>query len=319
MPAKFFLPNAALQLTLERILEDTWSAFEQLLPNQIAITWILYEPPYRINTGGALSPEEFWQYRPIGASYRGVELIEPGGLVTLFYMVAMQAWLEQGMVPPSPEMERALVDMITGTSDDATGYIVDVLSGTTSGPELQSGPMKTWEYQRNIVNRYFQQLGWPELRAVNLNQKTWCDRPYGREYDFLGDTLENRNLLTSEATARLLHSIVGGVSISGVRSQQMIELMARSPRLDPKMDASGCDASELIAQGLPPTAKIWSKSGTAERVRHEAAYIEADGCHPYQLIVFTEGAVPSQHEQIIPFVSQQIFAASQAVFSSYGH
>ena len=81
MPAKFFLTNANLRASLERILEATWTAFPQLAQNQIALTWIVYEPPYQVNTGGALSAEAFWQYQPQGASYRGIEPIEPAGLV----------------------------------------------------------------------------------------------------------------------------------------------------------------------------------------------------------------------------------------------
>lgn len=310
MTAKFFLTNADLRARLEQILEATWVAFPQLAQNQIALTWIVYEPPYQVNTGGALSAEAFWQYRPQGASYRGIEPIEPAGLVQLFYLVAIQVWLEQGMVQPSPEISRALTDMISGSSDDATSYLVDVLSGTTSGPSLPSGPLETWRSQRNIINRYFQQLGWPELRSVNLNQKTWHNGPYGRERDFLGDAFENRNQLTTEATARLLHSIVGGVSVSGARSVSMMELMRRS--LDPTAPPTQADQiAGCIGAGLPQTARLWSKAGVSSQVRHDAAYVEAVGHLPYLLVVFTEGAAQRQNQDLIPFLSRQVFAAPE--------
>lgn len=312
MSAKFFRPDAELQSTLESIVDSTWAAFPQLAHSQIAVTWIAYDPPYRINTGGALSAEEFWQYQPRGASYRGVEPIDPAGMVTLFYLVAMHVWLEQGMVQPSPEIERSLTDMIDRHSDDATSYVLDVLSGTTSGPELPPGPTETWQHQRNIVNRYFQQLGWPELRAVNMNQKTWCDQPYGRERDFTGEAFENRNLLSTEATARLLHSIVGGVSVSGARSQEMMGLMEET-------------------EARWPAARVWSKTALTHSSSHSAAYVEADSSHPYQLVVFVKGKTESkettnfrrpnsqlnsQNEAIVSFISQQIFAASQKAFLS---
>ncbi len=309
MTAKFFLTNADLRASLERILEATWVAFPQLAQNQIALTWIVYEPPYQVNTGGALSAEAFWQYRPQGASYRGIEPIEPAGLVQLFYLVATQVWLEQGMVQPSPEISRALTDMVKDSSDDATSYLVDVLSGTTSGPSLPPGPLETWRSQRNIVNRYFQQLGWPELRSVNLNQKTWHNGPYGRERDFLGDAFENRNQLTTEATARLLHSIVGGVSVSSVRSVGMMDLMQRS--LDPTAVPTRAEPiASFIGAGLPQTAKLWSKAGVSSQVSHDAAYVEAAGHLPYLLVVFTEGAAQRQNKDLIPFLSRQVFAAT---------
>ena len=179
------------------------------------------------------------------------------------------------MVQPSSEISRALTDMVRAASDDATSYIVDVLSGTTSGPSLPPGPSETWRSQRNIVNRYFQQLGWPELRSINLNQKTWHNGPYGRERDFLGEAFENRNRLTTEATARLLHSIVGGVSVSGARSVSMMDLMRRS--LDSSAAIAQFDQTQpnqtqasqtqldqmagLIGAGIPPTARALVKGG----------------------------------------------------------
>jgi hypothetical protein len=335
MPAKFFRPDFDLQATLEHILEKTWAAFPDLAQTQIAATWIVYDPPYRVNTGGALSPEEFWQYQPRGASYRGVELIYPAGMVSLFYLVAMHVWLEQGMVQPSAEIERAMSDMIVGGSHEATGYVLDVLSGTTSGPELPPGPNTTWQHQRNIVNRYFQQLGWPELQAVNINQKTWCDGPYGRERFFLGEAFENRNLLSTEATARLLHSIVGGVSVSGVRSQSIMALMKTHRVLTGAPKGAAEDASENALAALA-AARVWSKTGFSHQIGHSALYVEADNAHPYQLVLLSESkekkssdstnlgsiyfgrdpAAQGHHEAIAAFVSQQIFEASQQAFST---
>lgn len=309
MPAKFFLPDAELQSALELVLEATWTTFSQLAPNQIAITWITYEPPYRVNTGGALSAEEFWRYQPPGASYRGVEQVDPESIVKLFYLVAMQVWLEQGMVQPTSEIERSLTDMIVRNSHDAMSHVLDVLSGTTSGPSLPPGPFETWQSQRNIVNRYFQQLGWPELRAINLNQKLWCDRPYGRERDFLGEAFENRNRLTGEAIARLLHSIVGGVSVTSARSQRMMDLLQCPPPVSQQSSSS-------IGSGLPSIARVWSQAGISHQVRHEAAYIESESSHPYLLVVLTEGEENSANSEIIPFVSERIFTAAQQRFES---
>jgi hypothetical protein len=302
----FFTADATLEQTLKAVLEQTWAAFPALAQNQIAVTWVVYDPPYIVNTGGALSPEAFWQNRPRGASYRGVERIYPASVVKLFYLVAMHEWLEQGMIQPSGELERAARDMIVDSSNDATGLVVDVLTGTTSGPDLPPGPFQTWQQQRNIVNRYFQSLQWPELATVNINQKTWCDGPYGRERAFLGQLYENRNMLTTEATARLLHSIVGGVSVSGARSQAMMALMQRS--LDPQVLAADPEnqVKGFLGEGLPQSARLWSKAGLTSQVRHDAAYIEIPDINPYLLIVFTEGKAHSNNESILPFVSQAI-------------
>nr|WP_290223566.1 serine hydrolase [Trichocoleus desertorum] len=304
----FFRKDEQLQTLGDRVLEATWAEFPGLARNQIALTWIVYDAPVPVNTGGALSPEAFWNHEVRGFSYRGLERIYPASIVKLFYLVAMHEWLEKGMIQSSAELERAARDMIVDSSNDATSLVVDVLTGTTSGPELPPGPFETWKQQRNLVNRYFQSLGWPELETVNLNQKTWCDGAYGRERAFLGELMENRNMLTTEATARLVHGIVGGVAVSSERSQAMMALMKRSLNptdlaADPENQVTG-----FLGAGVPQAAQVWSKAGLTSQVRHDAVYIESDGKQPYLLVVFTEGKAHSQNEAILPFVSQQIAA-----------
>lgn len=311
MAATFFDRDADLQATLEQALEAAWANFPRLARNQIAATWLMYDPPFPINTGGALTATEFWQHRPRGATYRGVELIYPASVVKLFYLVAAHEWLEREMISSTPELARAMRDMIVDSSNDATGLVVDVLTGTTSGPELPPGPFETWQKQRNLVNRYLRSLQWPELETINANQKTWCDGPYGRERIFLGETMENRNMLTTEASARLLHSIVGGVAVTGPRSQAMMALMQRS--LNPEALAADPEnqVTGFLGAGLPLNAKLWSKAGLTSKVRHDAAYIELPDQSPYLLVVFTEGPEQSQNEAILPFISQALAEASQ--------
>jgi hypothetical protein len=302
----FFHHDSQLDDQGDRLLATTREQFPTLAENQIALTWLVYDPPVIVNTGGALSPTEFWQRSVRGYAYRGVERIYPASVVKLFYLVAVHEWLHQGMIQPSQELERAVRDMIVDSSNDATGLVVDVLTGTTSGPELPPGPFESWQQQRNLVNRYFQSLQWPELETINVNQKTWCDGPYGRERAFLGELMENRNMLTTNATARLLHGIVGGVAVTAERSQQMMALMRRSLNpadlaADPENQVTG-----FLGSGFPQTARLWSKAGLMSRVRHDAAYIEIPDLPPTLLVVFTEGKEHSQNEAILPFVAAQV-------------
>jgi len=305
----FFRKDEALEKIGTDILEDTWAEFPDLAQNQIALTWIVYDPPVPVNTGGALSAEEFWKHQVRGFSYRGLERIYPASVVKLFYLVAIEEWLETGMTHASPELDRGIRDMIVDSSNDATSLVVDILSGTTSGPELPPGPFETWKFQRNIVNRYFQSLGWQELESINVNQKPWGDGPYGRERAFLGELMENRNMLTTNATARLLHSIVGGVAVSAKRSQTMMSLMKRSLNPADLIDDEENQVTGFLGSGLPQEAQVWSKAGWTSQVRHDAAYIELPFQSPYLLVVFTEGKAQSKNPAILPFVSQQIMVA----------
>jgi beta-lactamase class A len=304
----FFNKDEQLENLGNGILDATWAAFPTLARNQIAMTWVVYDPPVRVNTGGALTPNAFWDHPVRGFTYRGVERIYPASVVKLFYLVAVNEWLEKGMTQNSKELERALRDMIVDSSNDATSLVVDILSGTTSGPELPTGPFETWKYQRNIVNRYYQSLGWEEMETINVCQKTWGDGPYGRERAFVGELLENRNMLTTNAIARLLHSIVGGVAVSSARSQAMMALLKR-PLNDLPTDTEENQVTGFLGSGLTENAQIWSKAGWTSQVRHDAAYIEIPEQRPYLLVVFTEGKAQAKNQDILPFVSKLVAEA----------
>ena len=306
----FFNQDEQLENLSNGILESTWAKFPRLARNQIALTWIVYDPPVPVNTGGALTPKAFWNHPVRGFTYRGSERIYPASVVKLFYLVAIHEWLEKGMVQSSPELERAIKDMIIESSNDATSLVLDILTGTTSGPELPPGPFETWKQQRHIVNRYFKSLGWEELENINVCQKTWGDGPYGRERAFYGELLENRNMLTTNAIARLLHGIMGGVTVSSTRSQEMMALMKRS--LNPEelpLDVEEDQVTGFLGGALPSEAQIWSKAGWTSKNRHDAAYIEIPDSRPYLLVVFTEGKENAQNREILPFVSQQFAKA----------
>ncbi|MDJ0676990.1 MAG: serine hydrolase [Calothrix sp. MO_167.B42] len=302
----FFTTNEQLEQLGNQILSATWAAFPTLARNQIALTWIVYDPPVLVNTGGALTSDDFWNHSVRGFTYRGMEGIYPASIVKLFYLVAVHEWLDKGMISDSPELQRAIKDAIVDSSNDATSLIVDVLTGTTSGPELPGGPFETWQYQRQIVNRYYQSLNWPELETINVCQKTWGDGPYGRERAFYGEILENRNMLTTNATAKLLHSIIGGVAVSSERSQIMMALLQRSLNPDElPQDVEEDQVTGFLGGGLPQTAKLWSKAGWTSQVRHDAAYIEIPDKRPYLLVVFTEGKENASSKNILPFISQR--------------
>jgi Beta-lactamase enzyme family len=306
----FYSTDEQLEQFGSSVLEATFNQFSTLNRDQIALTWIVYDPPVLVNTGGALTPDAFWNHPVRGFTYRGAERVYPASIVKLFYLVAAHEWLEKGMTGESKELERAMRDMIVDSSNDATSLVMDILSGTTSGPELPHSPFDTWKYQRLIVNRYYQSLGWAELNNINVCQKTWCDGPYGRERAFYGQMLENRNMLTTNATARLLHSIVGGVAVSSSRSQAMMKLLLRDikPELLPQ-DVEEDQVTGFLGAGLPNNAQLWSKAGWTSQVRHDAAYIEIPDLHPYLLVVFTEAKDQARNRDILPFVSQQVVEA----------
>lgn len=237
------------------------------------------------------------------ASTRGEEKIYPASVVKMFYMDALQRWLEDGRVKLTPELERGLKDMIVDSSNEATQYILDVLTQTSSGAEMPEKDFVKWAFKRNIVNRFYTAQGY---KNINVNQKTFCEDAYGIEQQFRGYKGNNRNMLTTNATARLLAEIVRGKTNTPERTRIMLDLMKREPFAETKDQddqAHGFTGIALINKGLKD-AKLWSKAGWTSKTRHDAAYIEtADGLK-FVLVVFTENFATERN--IIPTIAEKV-------------
>lgn len=237
--------------------------------------------------------------RPTQASFRGAEMIYPASVVKMFYLAMAHQLLEDGKLKETEELRRALKDMIVDSSNDATSFVLDVITGTTSGPELKGAELKKWAEKRNAVNRYFAGLGYTK---INVNQKTYCEGPYGRENLFRGTKGENRNKLTTDATARLLAEIATGRAVTPARSTAMMELMKRD--YSGKSKDADDQAHGFTGIALSPGARLWSKAGWTSTTRHDAAYIEMPEGKRFVLVTFTTDH--SSEREIIPTVARII-------------
>ncbi len=224
--------------------------------------------------------------RPARASYRGGEQIYPASVVKMFYLAAAHRWMEDGKLADSPELRRAMGDMIVESYNEATHYIVDLLTETTSGPELSETEIDRWFDKRNAVNRYFTSLGYTN---INANKKPWCEGPYGRESQSIKKHKPNRNMLTTDATARLLTEIATGKAVTSMRSAEMLELMKRDPfkNIEEGSEPDQGNAFTGLALKNHPGSKLWSKAGWTSQTRHDAAYIELPNGARFVLVTFT--------------------------------
>jgi beta-lactamase class A len=248
----------------------TASALEQfrgrkLQPEQLAVTLVDLREP------GA----------PRRAASRGTVAIYPASVIKLFYLAAAHRWMEDGRIGDTPELRRAMKDMIVDSSNDATAYVVDLLTGTTSGPELPEDEIKIWFDRRNAVNRYFTSLGYS---GINASKKPWGDGPYGRESQATRMFEPRRNWLTTDATARLLVEIATRRCVTPARSAEMLQILSRDPG---KPDAAADSQARSIGAALPTGAKLWSKAGWTSQTRHDAAYVELPNGAKFVLVVFT--------------------------------
>ena len=278
---------ARLRALLDEAVRETVTKFaeRQLQSDQLAATLIDLRDPAH----------------PVKASHRGDAQIYPASVVKLFYLVATHRWLETGKLKATPELARALRDMIVNSYNEATHYVVDVLTDTTSGPELSNEDLTAWADKRNAVNRYFASLGYTN---INVNKKPWCEGPYGRETQAIRAFQPGRNLLTTDATARLLAEIATGRAVSAKRSGEMMELLKRDPfgkSADPDDQAHGFSGGALA-----PGWKLWSKAGWTSEVRHDAAYLEGPGGAKLVLVIFTVGH--AEEREIIPHLARSVLA-----------
>ena len=273
------LVNLAARTTLTKFAD------KKLTESQLSITLIDLRDPEH----------------PATASFRGNERVYPASVVKLFYLAAVHRWLEDKKIQETPELKRAVRDMIVDSSNEATQYVVDVLTHTTSGYELSPKEMKDWQFKRDAVNRYYASLG---FRNINTNQKTFCEDAYGREKVSRGPNGENRNKLTTDATARLLAEIATGRAVNAARSGQMMELLKRDFTGTSKdNDDQGHGFTGIALQGMDG-AKLWSKAGWTSTTRHDAAYIELPNGAKFVLVTFTTDH--ANEREIIPTVARVV-------------
>ena len=251
--------DASVRAALERFTTNQFKA------DQFAVTLVDLNSPEHL----------LW------ASYRGHEKIYPASVIKLFYLVAAHRWMEEGKLADTEELRRAMRDMIVDSGNEATGLVVDSLTGTTSGPEMSPEDLERWHDQRNAVNRYFAAAGYPE---INANRKPWNDGPYGREQQsVLIHKSDARNSLTTDATARLMTEIVTGRAVTTERCKQMLELLSRNPA-----ETKGENqVNGFIGETLPAGAKLWSKAGWMSQARHDCAAMQLPDGRKFVLVIFT--------------------------------
>ncbi len=276
-----------VQAVLNSAVADAMTAFKAkgFKPEEVAATLIDLRDPGKWKT----------------AEIRGNERIYPASVVKIFYMAALSRQIEDGKVSLSPELGRGLRDMIVDSSNEATQYVLDVITGTSSGAEMPEKEFQIWQAKRNRVNRYFNAMGYTN---INVNQKTFCEDAYGIEQQSRNYKGENRNMLTTDATARLMAEIVSGRIASTQSTLKMVGLLKR----DPFAKGDDVQAQEYIGKALidkrMKEARIWSKAGWTSKSRHDAAYIETPDGGKFVLVVFTENH--GSEEGFIPMIAGKV-------------
>ncbi len=297
----FYRQDPEMAFYLKGLLDRFEKEGHTNLQGNIAITCIRYDKQNPSSSSG------------YGAGWNSNKNFYPASIVKIVYALATQVWLQQDLIVDSGELRRALHEMIANSNNDATSYILDLLTGTTSGPSLNESNYQAWKIQRQLINHWLNGLRWPEIRNWNCSQKTWNEGPYGREKDFYGKNNENRNTMTTDGIARMFESLMTIEILPKFASEDLKKIFQRS--LDPvdrKQDVNN-QVDGFLGAGLPLASQLWSKAGLMSEVRHDVAWWQTPNNNPMLTVVFTTGKELVKDQFLLPAISSALnkYAISQ--------
>ena len=218
----------------------------------------------------------------------------PASAIKLFWLAYARHRIAEGKLKETPEVDRAMHDMILDSVNDATAMVVDATTETTVGPELAPRDLARWMEQRQAANRWFTSLGYT---GVNASQKTWNEGPYGRERQGYGPKFEFRNAMSPLAGMRLLSEVMMDRVIDPAACAKMRELLHRT-------DSTNYQYSAFTGGQTALGSEVWSKAGWTSTVRCDLAWVKAPDGREVALAVFTDKSAVA--EGLVPRISREL-------------
>jgi beta-lactamase class A len=273
--------DSALGAALTRTADATLKDYPKLTADNLALSVIDLTKPDAI----------------VRADYHGDASFYPASLVKLFFMVETYHDLDRTKL--TPEIERALREMIRVSDNDAAAFLLDILTDTASGSELEGKALEEFTERRRKLNHYFASLGYD----ISAMIKPWSFGPFGRDMQLMGENKINRNRASANSFASLLLWIVRRHAISPQASDAMMSLLERP--LDPPRPEEN-QVKEFFGESLPPGTKLWSKEGDTSEVRHDAGYIELPSGRKLIIVILTRGA--ADDKTLLPGIGKRLLA-----------
>ena len=265
--------DPSLDAALRHAADATLKAFPKLTADNLAMSII-----------DVTKPDVFSR-----ADYHGDAPFYPASVIKLFFMVETFHQHKEN----DPDIPRALHEMIVVSDNDATAYILETISDTCSGPELQGRALNKFIDKRRVANRYFNPMGYD----ISAMAKPWSFGPFGRDMQLMGGPdRPNRNRATANAFTSLLLWIVRKRAVSPQASDAMMAPVRKDEN----------QVTEFIGEALPAGSKLWSKAGWTNEVRHDAAYIELPTGRKLVLTILTRGA--ADDKTLVPAIAKNVLA-----------
>ena len=292
----FYYQKEEMGIFLKKILSKISKNRRDFLIDNIAITWINYSTNIKFKKGFGYGLNQKKQYYP-------------ASIVKLVYGLAIHDWIDKKRVKLNKEIENAVFNMLQYSSNDATSFLLDLLTGTTSGLSIEGVVWDQWKYQREIINDWLIGLEWEEVKEFNCCQKTWEDRPYGREKDFYGEKNQNRNSMSTHGTAKILEEII----LHKIYHEDNLKLknfLFRNLAKD-LITKNENQIEGFLGEGLPENTPFWSKAGLMSEARHDAAWWLNNKSSQTLLVVFGNSENFANDTTFLPELSQAIYKYNQ--------
>jgi beta-lactamase class A len=272
--------DPSLDVALRRAADATLKAFPKLTADNLAMSIIDVTRPTVMSR----------------ADYHGDAPFYPASVIKLFFMAEVYHQRKEN----DPDVPRALKEMIGVSDNDATAFLLDTISDTCSGPELQGRALRKFIDRRRVVNHYFNPMGYD----ISAMAKPWSFGPFGRDVQLMGGPdRPNRNRATANSFAALILWILRKEAVSPQASEAMLALMARPLDVPPTDEGQ---VKSFIGEGVPAGSKLWSKAGWTSEVRHDAAYIELPGGRKLVLVLLTRGT--ADDKTLLPAITKSVLA-----------
>lgn len=251
------------------------------------------------------------------AGYKQDKPRYPASVVKLFWMVPVYAMLEKGVVPDEATFDYNLGEMIKNSDNNAASRILDKITDTQSGLDLNGEEYQTWLQKRQQVNRFFEDAGY---ERINITQKTYpisylqMQEPQGSDLKMRGDDPKQpvRNQVTTYHAARLMYEILAGQAVSPEASKKMLQLLTRDVRAEvwkqqPPNPLDFNPVESFFGESLPADVQFASKAGLTSDARHEVAGVATkDGGTVYVLAVFASSLAYASDNKIFPEMSRLV-------------
>ncbi len=245
------------------------------------------------------------------AGYNNSILRFPASVSKLFWLVAFLGYSEAGVIQDESAYYMDLSNMMRISDNDSASRILDAVTATQSGEELEGEALEAWLKKRHQINLFFRESGYSgiQLSTKNYPISNIGEQPNGRDFQLWKTSfLAGGNRLSTDQAARLFYEIYTKQAISQTASTKIAYLLTRDLNPEAWKDEEPNSIEGFLGESLPINIYFGSKVGYTSHSRQEVAFIRTmDDKAIYILAIFANSSAYAENDKIFPQMSRYIF------------